>query len=357
MSETHPEYPGFRKVGIHPPEGAVDLTIPARWRDDPLVQNRIYFTIPEKLFQLVVKAVGEDRFSEEGREREFELGRAIGNHAMNVGYWNGEIIPYTYLAPRRPLEFDVAWVAKSWGKGKAEVKMLLDDLDQSLETAESPIRGYVGWLLMQRAFVDEHDRLVCRYQQELHRHGFPKPALFGTENAALERTTEKEWVAEFRKFYLRWRLQTLAAPGLPMPHAVQIPDMLTSVRTKSPEGVMTFSIPDIAPTFGQGIMPDIVEDALRGRPVLEHLSGWMSIVEKDNPGKKEIYTFERRFRVQHFWRVLKQRHAEALHRKKRTLRVAFAQFFKAGEDTIRRDLRYCAAQLGTNWDERPIGLC
>jgi hypothetical protein len=229
-----------------------------------------------------------------------------------------------------------------------------------LNCFDGPLRGFVGWLMTQPVFLAEHDELLSRHWEMLQAYGFPQPMeIAPAENAEklTESPSDSEWVSEFRKFYSRWRLQTLAAPGLPVPLAPRAPDVVGRCHPGLPEGIQSLSVPDITPLPGKGTVVETLEDALRGTTPPDNLKGWMDIVRRDNTTRNQISVFERRFRLQHYWRVLQHRHRDALTRKKKVLTGVFAESLGTSEDTISGDLSFLNDQLGTDWGNRPFEFC
>ena len=141
------------------------------------------------------------------------------------------------------------------------------------------------------------------------------------------------------------------------PLAPWIPDSLGKLHPGSYEGLQSISVPDFLPLPGNGNVVESLEDSLRGSPPPEHLKNWMEIVCRKNCARNQIPTLDRRFRLQHFWRVLKHRYRNALTRKNGALIVAFHEYLGVSEDTIKGDLRYIRRQLGDDWDTRNFDLC
>ena len=304
-------------------------------------QRGIYFGIPGALLELVVSELGEDRLRGEDLDRDRQLA-AIN---VDVGCWRGAVIQYPYLAPRAPVNLGES-AASILQKTPVEIRRLQHELEARCAAIEGPMRGYLGWLLTQRAFLDEHDQLVSEFRVQLRSHGFPQPVW--TSLRGLE-ATDATWVQRFREFYARWRLQSLRAPYLPLPEGPRIPDSLARVRV---EGQVRTMVPDIFPTLGRGLIDDSLEDALRGGRLPEHLAGWMRIVRRQNQAKNVFEKWERIFRLQHYWKVLHQRYSQALRRKKTALIAAFAEFFDVSSDSIKNDLNAIARNLGAGWETR-----
>jgi hypothetical protein len=164
-----------------------------------------------------------------------------------------------------------------------------------------------------------------------------------------------EWVADFLRFYSRWRLQSLAHSYLPLPLSFEVPSIEVPPSNEY-LGCFNASIPDIYTTPGRGLVHEMIEDAIRGARAPENLKEWRGIVRSGNLGKKVIPMYERWFRLQHYWRLLQRRYPKPLRRKKTRLIEAFATFLNVKIDTIKLDLRKIEDLLGSEWERRYVGL-
>ncbi len=329
---------------------------PHQWRNDPSVKDRYYYTFPPDLFENILAAIGTNRLSREDVERERDLAKIVGDHSLNVGHWNGSTIPYSYLLPRPPLVFDKA-TRDFLGLSLAEAAANKRALELQLDSFDTPLRGYLGWLLTQKLFLDEHDALIDQHRAQIQRHGFPQPLNSRPDPSQYQAEEGNEFTRNFEDFYARWRLLALAAPYLPVPQAPLLPDRWTSRAKNLPEGCQSVFLPDISPITGQGVINVGLNDSLRGSKHPEHLSGWMNIIRKENASKQQIRTFERRFRLQHFWIVLYHRYPEATHRRKRPLMDVFADYLGVELTTVKRDLDQLARNVGPKWATRACDLC
>lgn len=336
--------------------GFISTATPTRWRGDPLVRDRYYFTFPQRLFKEIVKAIGQGRFDEKDLERERELAKIVGDHSLNIGHWKGNMVSYNYVLPRRPLEFDQA-TREFLGISKFRAASMAKEAEIQLNSFDSPLRGYLGWLLSQRTFLSEHDELIQRYPLQIQQHGFPLP-LNSRPNPNQYQTEEaSDYTRDFVAFYSRWRLQTLAAPYIPLPLAPQLPDVWTSRAANLPKGGHSFFLPDISPVTGQGSINAGLNGALRGTSPPDHLAHWMDIVGKENTSRIQIQAFERRFRLQHFWILLHDRYPDAVRRRRRPLTDVFADFLGVESTTVKRDLDHLAKNVGPTWATRDCDLC
>jgi hypothetical protein len=90
-----------------------------------------------------------------------------------------------------------------------------------------------------------------------------------------------------------------------------------------------------------------LEGALRQGEGLEHLKEWVNIVQQHNLARNRITRFARLFEVQHYWRIMRERHPAALARRLGQFEAAVACFLKSEQQTVRRDFQFIRRRLGT----------
>jgi len=245
------------------------------------------------------------------------------------------------------------------------------DLDRQLQISHERMsalwttaRGYLGWLLTNPTFLDEHDALINEHVSVIGSWGTaafaqPLPPPHFDSASTSEQAAFRVADARFVPFFNRWRLLGLAAPYLPVPMQPQFAGSLpeTMLGRYSAVGGL-FVIPDTFPVPSRDEFRGLLDDALHGSPP-DHLDGWMQIVGAGNTGRQTIPKYARIFVLQHFWRVLHHRHATALRRQVRRLEHVFGHFLQAGAQSIRQDLAEIRGRLGPNWVDRgaesPIG--
>lgn len=343
--------PLWEILAEHPVE---QFQIPDSWNQASALDDGIYYIIPQDLMTLVIRHVGHEEFSRIDLERESELGRAAGSRWGHVAIQNGGFIEFSDLEEFMPVEIDPA-AAEILGKNREQVRQLARTATARLRSVSGSRRGYLGWLLTRRQFLDEHDALLNQYGSQIQQMGFPHPARLGKPipNTSISVTTD--WVEDLRRFYARWRLQSMALPYLPRPLPYEIPSIQAPV-CENDAGILNVSIPDIYATPGRGQFNEMFEDALRRGQRPENLSEWLRIVRSGNMGKKVIPMYERWFRLQHYWRLFHRRYPEPLRRKKSSLIKAFATFFDVSIDAIKSDLRRIGDLLGSDWERRFVRL-
>ena len=335
-------------------ENLRSTTVPADLDNHVLVHRKYFYTLPPSLLKLLVDAVGGDSFVDELLELEFALSAHVGDHGYSAGCLDGNVLQYEFLGDRKPLTLSEE-NARRIGLTKETVRQFERTANHRIETLGIPGRGYVGWLLTNPVFLDEHDDLFRRSRDDIRKHGIPKPMMakpvFGrTRKGAAGRSDREPFILEFRDFCHRWRLQTFAGPYLPLPNEPQIPDLLFRPEgLAAAKGTTTNSIPDIFPVGDRGELQSAVDDAVHGGERPSHLADWYAIIDSANSAKNPIIRYVRLFRFQHFVCVWYSRHARALYRKKTHMLDALAEFFNVSKDTIKSDWKFLDDNVGKDW--------
>jgi hypothetical protein len=334
------------------------FTIPEAFGQHPLVANQCFYTVPERLLTLVLQEVGDERFDPQLLQMETELSKLVGDHAVYAGIRIQAPIMYDLLEPPRPLAIrydDVKGLG--WGKSEAQIRQFARIASEQLQNLGEPIRGYCGWLMTNPNFVAEHDQLLREYRDQLQQHDFPKPILMSAGQPLPQSPSDEVWVSAFRRFYSRWRLQSLVGPGLPRPLPVMVPSLpAVAGNLAAAEGSAAIILTDIIPVPAREVLAEALEGGADRREDSAHLAEWQRIIGQHNVAKNAIARYARLLGLQHYWRILQTRHAAAVERRTDRLRSAFATYFEIGADSIRKDLEFIADQLGKGWQQRPNPL-
>lgn len=331
--------------------GIQPLHVPQSWKDEALLERNVYYVIPLSLWASVVLNVGRERFTEDDQRREREIAEAARDDSGNVAIRHDAFVNYLDLLPIQPVILNPE-AAEVLGKTPAQARQLARSATERLAEINGPRRAYLGWLLTNPQFLREHEDLHRQFDNQLEDQGYPQPRQASSRRPDERLVDSERWIGGCREFYVRWRLQSLILPHLPMPLPFQIPVIEDPATGSAREGVVTCSIPDIYPTRGRGLIDATMEDALRGRGAPEHLQEWFQIVRRSSATANVLPMYARWFRLQHYWRLLHRRYPEPLHRKKRVLIEVFATFFEISSDTIKSDLRRIEERLGSGWDRR-----
>lgn len=344
--------------------GAWSNELPLEYRDHPLIKDRPFFTLPKELLNSVQKEIRIDNFDGQLWSLEHALSGICGDHCASVGFWDSQLIPYSLLRRKR-LEISDK-VAAELGFTAEQVQAVRTTGAERLERFAFVSRAYAGWLVTNPEFRKEHDLLFSTWDDKIAEHGIPTPVPAsrdirqhpGETDASSPKGYEvqeadartRDCLASFENFLIRWRLTNLAAPYLPVPLQPQLPVAnLHAVLGHMRHGGEVFYLPDTFPVFSRDELRNILEDALRGGTVPQHLAEWTEIVAADNAAKTSMVRFARWFELQHYWGALFERHRQSLVGQKGRVEEAMAAFLDVSPDSIHRDIRDISTRLGPNW--------
>ncbi|MCA9179347.1 MAG: hypothetical protein KDB14_33045 [Planctomycetales bacterium] len=323
--------------------------IPPEHREHQLLCSRHFFTLPSFVLERVVEVVGEDRFDRELLVLERKLSTACGDHTSQVGFYDGHCIRYAELRPKIIPPFSID-LAKSAGLQPAQVERALKlYADRDVEELGRYSRGYCGWLMTNKQFLDEHDKLYSNGRNQSPR-------------SELDAAARQNLRDEYDAFLVRWRLQSVVAPYLPVPCK---PLFAGGLLANDIQHLMNtggvFYLPDVMPMPSRDQLRSRLDDALHRGDRPQHLQEWLEIVRAGNTARNQMDPFARMFELQHYWRLLRERHADAIHRKIGDLANAFSSVFGVSSQRIKSDLAAIRRRLGPGWLSRPwpldVGAC
>lgn len=285
------------------------------------------------------------------------------DQAGTAGFWKNEWIPWDLRRRSSPGPLNAADArALGWKTNQKQLNELSRVADGWLDRFAKIARGYAGWLLTNRQFLDEHDQLLERWADMVQCWGLKDLGILlptGMPLPQQDPTTDPKWAeykAEFESFLVRWRLQSLTAPYLPIPLRPLLGgEFPASVRPQVNRAGGTFAMPDTFPVGTRDGLQDMLTEAIQRPKESEHLREWLKIVSRDNPARKPIAQFERLLQLQHYWRIVHHRHAQAIRRKLKDVKEVFARFLEASPETIHRDLLLLTKRLGKGWVDRGAG--
>jgi hypothetical protein len=336
-----------------------NLTASAGFLQHELVRDRYFFTLPPALWDETHRQIGADAFAADLAELETELGAICRDHSTKAGLWRGQAFPYHHL--HRMAIPSVSAANMGWDMNQADLDRQLRIAEQRIDGIARTARGYLGWLLLNPSFLNEHDAVLQAHQGVIARWGTAALGLpirlpgFDQANAD-EQSVFLRADAQIVAFLCRWRLQGLAAPYLPVPLQPQLAgEVPTSVLNRYLQTGGLFVVPDTFPVPSRDEFRGMLDDALHGSPP-DHLAEWMAFVARDNTAKQTITRFARLFQLQHYWRVLHNRHPLALRRKSTVLKQVLASFLKTSEKSIHLDLIEIRSRLGNKWLDRGAGF-
>jgi hypothetical protein len=321
----------------------------------------VFCTLPAGFLNSLQRFLGKDAFVPAGLLQEYEWSQWSGDHTQSVGFWGKNQIIFNHLRRKRVAgQIDQATLNRlNWPFKLAEVERMLDVGNSRLERIWKISRGYIGWLMTTRQFLEEHDKLIEKHSAEIEQWGFPslsRPIVGQVPEGLLLPKPEarlQEFFQSFDDFYVRWRLVKLAAPNLPVPLQSQTP-VAAPILALGPQnqGGSLFFLPDTFPIPSRDELRVILEESLRNSASPAHLAEWHKLVSGKNPAKNKIARFGKIFEIQHYYRILHQRHHDALAGRLGKLELALAEFLKVEESTVHADMVHLRKRLGANWMSR-----
>ena len=315
--------------------------------------HRPVCALPRKLWSILREKLGADRFDAQLLKADEQLSSECGDMTRKIGRWGDIDIRFGLLRLSTVAISDDE--AKLLERTNAQASHLQRIFNERIGRFWMQSRSYLGWLLSNRQFINEHDGLVNEWGSEIRKWRFPNRGVLAVPDTqirdAIHEIRIQQFDAAFEKFFIRWRLQGLVAPYVPVPlsplFAGGVPASMLHLLENT--GAV-FYIPDTFPVPSRDQLLGMLDDALHAGQAPEHLDEWMQIVRRDNSAKAELQTWSRLFEVQHYWRILKQRHSSALTGNAGKTQEAIAEFLGEGnEQPIKRALQRMRDNLGTEW--------
>ncbi|MFO0821176.1 MAG: hypothetical protein U1A77_24745 [Pirellulales bacterium] len=345
-----------------------DDVVFGKYRDHAWLRDRYFYSLPRSLWNHVVKELGENAFDADALAMELELSNLCGDHSATVGFLRGRRISYGFLRRseiRRPSLKEVQELG--WDIDVSKLKQNLDTLEERSNRFFQPLQAYAGWLMSEPTFLNEHDVFFESWSSFVA-NGALNQSPFALNGGTLgenhdaqspfadSSSADPEWtgfLSDYEAFCRRWRLTGLAGPWLPIPRGpLLLGEMPASIVQQLVREGGLFWIPDTIPVPSRDELRRILDDALHGGEQPTHLTPWKEIIASDNAARKELARFRRVFEVQHYWRILKTRHADSLLRREGKFKQALASFLDVSVDCIHRDLLFLKARLGDDWTSR-----
>ena len=354
----HGPPPEVRFVGVLSADPRLQhTTVPTAYQSHNLVKDRFFYTVPQQLLDSVCRPQSGESFNvdEDLLKMEADLSRISGDHGLRVGFWDNASIECNLMhsSPVRPEDL------ARFGLSEQQITENLRTLNDRLLSFSQISCGFAGWLMTNSRFLSELADLTSQYGEQMNRWGTALVGLPIPSNQPVGRfnpTREKGWEkydSAVLEFCVRWRLQGLAGPRIPIPMRPMMSGQfpLSIVKQLMRAGGV-FNWPDTYPVFARDELRDLLTHALNTTSEsVEHLAGWREIVHSKNKAKNKIPAFERQFQFQHFWRLLRERHPNSFRRRLHRVELAFAEYFGMDDSTIRLDRQKIAKSLGKDWDQ------
>ena len=331
-------------------------SVPREHQSNPLVRNQFFYTVPEQLLQSVCRPqVGESFKTDDNLlEMELALSRISDDHGTQVGFWNNMPIVCNLMHSTPIRREDLERIGHLNDK---QIRDTLRAANERLASFSEICCGYAGWLMTNEDFLTELEGLTARFGQQMHHWGTAMVGIPVPSNhpANMLNPSDEEGWPEYSSaildFCVRWRLQGLAGPRIPIPMRPMMSGQFPlSIVEQLMRAGGVFNWPDTFPLYARDELRDMLADALRSSGTAEHLLGWRSIIDAQNKAKNQIQGFERRFRLKHFWRLLRERHPDVFPGRLNRIESAFAEYFGVDDSTIRLDRTKLRKSLGRDWD-------
>lgn len=328
---------------VHVPEPLDDVvaSLPSR--------HGCVYALPKKLWDDLVDQLGRRAITRLDIANEDVLAKFLRRNPLYPGFCNGRPIFNGLLA--RPHHLLATEIGMAWGRLPAGSPPRAATF---IEYTVRAARAYAGWLMTNRQFVEEHNALLRQWSPTLAVQGYDCVDLLKNDSDAitLKNNAGENWEScrrALQRFLARWQLRALSAPQLPLPlHPLSIADVSCRVDVNQP-GLGVFLFPTTIPLPSGDLMRGILEHELRASTDTGHLQEWLSIVRTSRAARNLLPKFGRLFELQHYYRILHQRHRRALHRRATILKSVLAKFLGAKPRTIHSDLSFIAKRLGKRW--------
>jgi hypothetical protein len=337
-----------------------DLLAAAEFNEHPLIADRYFYSLPPALWQELLTGLHENEFDAGLLRMERILATVCGDHSSQVGIWHGQYVSFQGLRPMADMELSDDDFRAAGMKPIEARQALRLFAERDAAPMERFRRGYAGWLLTNQQFLDEHDVLLTEYAQIVRRWGTHLAGIVvpsGTLLPGTDPTEDPGWNAfnaACEEFFARWRLQSLAGPYLPVPlQALMAGSFPWTVVQHLMRAGGVFFLPDTMPIPSRDQLRGLLDHALHRGEQPDHLNEWLHIIRSSSGARNQLDRFARLFEIQHYWRLLRQRHASALEGNISRVETALARFFGISPASIHADLIEIRDRLGEAWLDRP----
>ncbi len=351
------EVSGAKFVGVVAKDPRLNhISIPAKFRNHPLIVRKFFYTVPRQLLQVVSPSESKSGFESDAQILELELALSgiAGAHDSIVGFWNGQPIR-SDLLQTSPVTRDL--LPNAGELSELEIKEKLRIINERLLGFHEITCAYAGWLVQNQLFLSELADLNSSCAQAMGRWGtetvgLPIPKSHRASD--LKPSNEPGWPeyeSAVLKFCVRWRLNGLAGPRIPIPMRPMMSGHFpVTILQQLMRAGGVFNWPDTFPLFARDQLRDMIADALQSTDSNKHLHEWQKIIASTNKAKNQFASYERQFRLQHFWKLLRERHPAAFNRRLKKLDQSFAAYLGVSEATIRNDRDTLKRNVGELWD-------
>lgn len=337
-----------------------------KFADHPLLKDRYFYALPKPLWEALKASRLESRLNRDLFELEDTVSEACDGCAAMVGVWRNKAVEYRQFEPiiaigrhAKPQGTPIA-TSRDMGNDDLALEGVDDqprELDRRTERLLKSVRtmiadwaqGYSGWLLTNRVFLEEHDKFFAENAFAL-RHSSIRTFDAGKDLPLPRDPNETDLCfREMEELCERWALKGFAGPHLPVPIT---PDFSSS----EPEKVRPFLercgssiyMPVTFRLLPPQELRDFLDLAIRPGPLGPHLSGWEKIVKSRKSMEREA----RLFRLQHYWRLMCERHPMVSRGGIDQAETVFGKFLRRSKASVHDDLREIRKRLGNSWHLR-----
>jgi hypothetical protein len=310
------------------------------------------YALPESLIRQLISTIPE-LFQDNDIAFEVALTDLCRRHNCN-GVFHGRPIQQASLS-RPPMPVLSAELFRSLGWDSswslATARHLLAMGCRRVDPIRDRLDAYTGWLLTNRDFLSERDRLKDRWAAAIRFLGripsypveFPGGPRPKKPRAA--RDVTEEFTDDFNRFYDRWELQRLATWELPEPRGPFLCGVLPPASATAPASTIHLRFSPIISLPKDYPLRAIIEEAQAQSLAItdqgdarSHLRGWLDVFQQNHQGNLGFDRFQKIFCLAHYRdTVLKGRYADRFAGNIAALDSAFASYFDdLNADSIRK---------------------
>ena len=355
-----------RKV-INPDDfGCSSTEIAGRFARHPLISNRYFFGLPPKLLDAAIQGVGRSKFGSDELDLEHDVSRICEDFSNTVGVYRGHGLTYSDLAydPSIQMTWEQAQECRLQFRNEEEFDRWKIGMQACLLAQAKNRRAYLGWLLTNKQFIQEHDQIILHWEELLRVTGFVGIGSGVSEryfsSSVMDSISEErleQCHANFSQFFGRWRINGLAAPYLPKVLSISASVTPPIPRLHNADANSVFlTIPDIMPVPSRDTLRSIIDDVLATKSDRSQLEDWLPLVSIRSRSSRELERTPGFLSCSIFGFRSCPVTEPKTHRCVNKLKIAFAEHFHCDLDVIHGDIARIRTRLGKEWEHRGVTL-
>jgi hypothetical protein len=235
---------------------------------------------------------------------------------------------------------------------EGDLRRILRLADERFDPIYEQLQAYVGWLLTNRQFLVERDRLRSRWERLVLGAIPVYPVRVAADPASMPpheggKDVTEEMVSDFKAFYERWQIRRLVTWDLPEPFGVNLGGCSMPDDFQPGQGKITFDLTPIMRLPAHYPLKSILADIQR-QQTPEHLRHWLDAQDRMHDDGLRHGRFGHFFQIV-FYRdtVLAGRYQDRFSGHIDLLDGVFADFLGLGPDSVKK-LRLRANALRSN---------